>query len=188
MDHTERVAKYALAIGQDMQLSPEEKVTLSKGAMLHDIGKIGIPDAILRKPGTLTEEEFAHMRQHPDIGINITQSLHSLGDVLPIIRHHHERWDGKGYPSQLAGEAIPRLARILAVADTFDAVTSDRPYRKSKSWQDGLEILRQGAGKAWDSQVVVTALQVLPEFEKQSALPPLAPIFSGELPVAQRLV
>lgn len=189
LDHTERVTKYAAAIGRDMLLSPEELKVLSKGAMLHDIGKIGISDAILRKTSPLTEEEFAQMRQHPDIGIEITHSLHSLGEAFQIIRHHHERWDGKGYPSQLAGEAIPSLARILAVADTFDAVTSDRPYRKGKSWREGLEILRQGAGKAWDSHVVAIAQQVLPAFERRAALPrapasgkrtvlPFAPQFS----------
>ena len=189
MDHTERVANYAMAIGRDMLLSSEELAALSKGAMLHDIGKIGISDAILRKPSPLTEDEFAQMRQHPDIGIEITHSLHSLGEVFQIIRHHHERWDGNGYPSQLAGEAIPRLARIIAVADTFDAVTSDRPYRKSKSWREGLEILHQGAGQVWDSRVVAIAQQVLPAFERRAALPrapasgqrtvlPFAPQFS----------
>jgi putative two-component system response regulator len=170
LDHTERVARYALAIGRDMRITPEEKASLSKGAMLHDIGKIGIPDAILRKSGPLSQEEFAQMRQHPNIGIEITRSLHSLGNAAHIIRHHHERWDGKGYPSRLTGENIPRLARIVAVTDAFDAMTSDRPYHKGKSWQEGLEILHQGAGSAWDARVVASALRVLPEFHKRTAL------------------
>ncbi len=167
LEHTERVAHYALSIAKAMNLSSKELEALEKGAMLHDIGKIGIPDAILRKPGPLTEEESRRMRQHPTIGSDITHSLHSLSDVMSIILHHHERWDGKGYPNRLAREAIPLLARIVAVADAFDAVTSDRPYRKGKTFQEGLELLSQGAGKAWDPRIVAIALQVLPQMEQE---------------------
>ena len=119
LEHTSRVAGYSQAIAAALGLGHDEQNALRKGALLHDIGKIGIPDAILRKPGPLSAQEWAQMRRHPEIGVEITNTLHSLGDAFSIIRSHHERWDGHGYPDGLANESIPRLARIVAVADSF---------------------------------------------------------------------
>ncbi len=162
MEHTERVTRNALSIGRAAHLPSAALQTLRKGAMLHDIGKIGLPDAILRKPGPLNDEEWKRMQQHPDIGIQIVSSLQSLGEALQIIRHHHERWDGKGYPAKLAGEDIPLLARIVAIADAFDAMTSDRPYRRGITIAEARHIIEQGAGNTWDPQLVAMALRVLP--------------------------
>jgi putative two-component system response regulator len=162
MEHTERVAQYSLAIGQTLGLSDWELDALRKGAMLHDIGKIGIPDTILHKTGPLNNDEWRRMKQHPAIGIDITKSLQSLGEALRIIRNHHERWDGKGYPDGLVGERIPLLARITAIADAFDAMTTDRPYHKGKSFVEALQTLAQGAGVQWDPKLVEIAMGVLP--------------------------
>jgi len=115
--------------------------TIYMAGLLHDIGKIGIDDAVLRKPGKLTEAEFDHIKQHPELGYRILADLHQLADVLPAVLHHHEQWDGKGYPFKLAGEQIPFIARILAVADAYDAMNSDRPYRRGMP-VDRVEVVR----------------------------------------------
>lgn len=159
-EHTDRVTRRALAIAQELGLPGERREELEKGARLHDIGKVGIPDRILLKAGPLTEEEFEIMKQHTVLGYEICQGMRSLGEGLLVIRHHHERWDGKGYPDGLKGEEIPLLARIVAVADAFDAMTSDRPYRKAMSHRDALSILIYGSGKQWDPQIVEIALRV----------------------------
>jgi HD-GYP domain-containing protein (c-di-GMP phosphodiesterase class II) len=122
--------------------------------LLHDIGKIGIDDAVLRKPGKLTPEEFDHIKLHPALGHRILADIHQLSSVLPAVLHHHEQWDGKGYPHQLAGEDIPRIARIVAVADAYDAMTSDRPYREGMDAETVDQIFRDGAAKQWDAEVV----------------------------------
>jgi response regulator RpfG family c-di-GMP phosphodiesterase len=127
--HSESVATIAGALGALAGLPAEELETLRLGARLHDIGKIGIRDRVLLKPGKLDEEEFRHVKEHPAIGAEILGPIQSLAPIIPIVRHHHERWNGTGYPDGLAGEAIPLHARIVAVADVFDALTSDRPYR-----------------------------------------------------------
>jgi HD-GYP domain-containing protein (c-di-GMP phosphodiesterase class II) len=131
-------------------------MTLQRGGMLHDIGKIGIPEAILGKPGKLTHEEFAVMRQHPVKGVEICQPLRSrlVALTLPIIRHHHERIDGRGYPDGLRGEEIPLLARIIAISDAYDAMTTDRPYRQGMPKTVALGLLLQGAGSQWDRALV----------------------------------
>ncbi len=162
LEHTGRVASYAQAIAEAIHLGQDDQSALHKGALLHDIGKIGIPDAILRKPGPLSEDEWRQMRRHPEIGVEITSRLHSMGDAFGIIRSHHERWDGNGYPDGLAGEAIPCLARIVAVADSFDAITSDRPYHRRRSFREGLDLIRQGGGKEWDPEIAQVASSVLP--------------------------
>lgn len=158
-EHTDRVARGALAIAREMGLPQELREDLEKGARLHDIGKVGIPDRILLKAGPLTEEEFEIMKRHTIIGYEICRGMRSLGEGLLVIRHHHERWDGKGYPDGLKGEEIPLLARIVAVADAFDAMTSDRPYRKAMPRRDALSILIYGSGKQWDPQIVDLALR-----------------------------
>jgi putative two-component system response regulator len=153
--HCERLAHYAVAMGEALGLDAEGLEALRRGAVLHDVGKIGIPDALLFKPGPLTAEEWQVMREHPVIGERICQPLKSMRDVLPIIRHHHERWNGTGYPDGLAGPAIPLTARILQVADVFDALTTERPYRQPLTPADALSVLRQEVARGlWDPAVV----------------------------------
>jgi HD-GYP domain-containing protein (c-di-GMP phosphodiesterase class II) len=122
--------------------------------LLHDVGKIGVSDAILNKPGRLTEEEFDEIKKHPDKGWSILQELHQLAYVLPGVLFHHERYDGRGYPDGLARDEIPLDGRILAVADAYDAMTSDRSYRKGMPQEKAEQILREGAGEQWDPDVI----------------------------------
>ncbi|MBI3732620.1 MAG: HD domain-containing protein, partial [Chloroflexi bacterium] len=163
MEHTERVARAAVSIGRALSMPEMDLRALHKGAMLHDIGKIGLPDAILRKPGSLNDEEWKRMKMHPLIGVQITTSLQSLGEAVNVIRHHHERWDGKGYPDGLANEHIPLLARIASIADAFDAITTDRPYHRGKSVSEARFLLEIGAGSSWDPKLVAIALKELPQ-------------------------
>ncbi len=152
--HTQRVAETARRIGFRMGLGSADLDALYRGGLIHDIGKIGVPDAILLKPGPLDTKELATMREHPIIGETIVAPLRSSAGLLPIIRHHHERYDGAGYPDCLAGLNIPHLARIVAVCDAFDALVNDRPYRSRKAPEEALAILRAGASKQWDPEVV----------------------------------
>jgi len=144
--HTHRVSKYALMLGKYMGLTTYELDKLEIAANLHDIGKIGVKDDILLKPGQLSDEEYAKIQEHAVIGAEILRPLNSLQDVVPLILFHHERWDGKGYPSMIKGKKIPLGARIIAVADTFDAITSDRPYRKALSEEKALKIIKENIG------------------------------------------
>jgi putative two-component system response regulator len=152
--HTQRVAESARAVGARLGLSQSHLETLYRGGLIHDIGKIGIPDAILLKPGPLDPDEEVTMHLHPIIGETIVAPLRSGAGLLPIIRNHHERWDGNGYPDRLAGTGIPQLARIVAVCDAFDALVNDRPYRMRKTQEEAVATLRAGAGKQWDPAVV----------------------------------
>jgi putative two-component system response regulator len=152
--HLHRLEEYASRISSALALPAHAKQVNEYGALLHDIGKIGIPEAILNKPGKLTPEEFAIIKQHPEIGERICRPLRLGAEISPIVRGHHERWDGGGYPDGLAGEAIPLGARIVAVADAFDAMTTDRPYRKALALEKAWKILREGAGTQWDAAVV----------------------------------
>ena len=152
--HTQRVAETARKIGCRMGLGASDLDALYRGGLIHDIGKIGVPDAILLKPGPLDAHQLATMRQHPVIGETIVAPLRSSAGLLPIIRNHHERYDGTGYPDRLGGSNIPRLARIVAVCDAFDALVNDRPYRSRKAPEEALAILRAGASRQWDPEVV----------------------------------
>lgn len=152
--HTNRVAETARRIGARLGLSGPALDALYRGGIIHDIGKIGVPDAILLKPGPLNAQELQAMRRHPIIGETIVAPLRSGETLLPIIRHHHENFDGSGYPDGLAGSKIPRLARIVAVCDAYDAMVNDRPYRRRRTSQEALAILNAGAGKQWDPEVV----------------------------------
>jgi HD-GYP domain-containing protein (c-di-GMP phosphodiesterase class II) len=136
--------------------------TVYRGGLIHDIGKIGVPDSILLKPGPLDAEEQMRMRLHPIIGENIVTPLHSGAELLPIIRHHHESFDGTGYPDGLAGDGIPRLARIVSVCDAYDALINDRPYRRRLPVDDALSTLADGAGIQWDPEVVETFVRDSP--------------------------
>ncbi len=152
--HSERVTMIALSIGHQMKLDQKLIQQIHWGALLHDVGKIGVPDQILRKPGPLTEEEWKIMRAHPQIGFQMLQGIPFLQPVLDVVLHHHERFDGSGYPSGLAGENIPLSARIFSVADTFDAMTNDRPYRKAFSQDEAVVEIQQCVNKQFDAEVV----------------------------------
>ncbi len=153
-EHAEEMVGLVLKIGKEIGLSQKLLNNLERGATLHDIGKIGISDAILRKEAKLTPEEYETIKMHPKIGAEIIRAIHFLKDVVPIVLHHHERWDGKGYPSGLKEREIPLLARIVGIADTYQALISDRPYRKAYSKKEALEILKKEAGTHFDKDLV----------------------------------
>jgi len=151
--HSENVMRYAVAVARQMDLPPESVDVIRRAATVHDIGKIGVPDHILRKPGELTAEEREIMARHPLIAVRILSGMQFVERELPLVRHHHERWDGGGYPDGLSGTRIPMGARILAVADAFDAITSDRVYRRSRTVAQALEILVENSGRQFDPDV-----------------------------------
>jgi HD-GYP domain-containing protein (c-di-GMP phosphodiesterase class II) len=163
--HTHRVTSYALMLGRELKLPAHEQQQLQIGTPLHDIGKIGIDDAILRKPGRLTREEFEEMKSHTVKGAAILESIPELGSLLPIVRSHHERWDGTGYPDSLSGDRIPRPARIVAVADAFDAMTSDRPYRNAMSFDQVFQEYRDKSGTHFDPDCVAALIRLRPHLE-----------------------
>jgi putative nucleotidyltransferase with HDIG domain len=160
-DHSARLAAWAEAIARDLGCGAEEIRTIRWAALLHDIGKIGVPDAILRKPASLDDAEWTVMRRHPEIGAAIVAPVKKLADMAPIIRAHQEHWDGTGYPDGLKGEAIPLGARILAVVDAYGAITDERVYRKARSQAEAVAELRRCAGTQFDPQVVEAFLRVL---------------------------
>jgi putative two-component system response regulator len=159
--HCQRLASYAAALGQRIGLGEQELAALNRAAFLHDVGKIGIPDAVLLKPARLTSVEYALMQQHAVIGDRLCSELRLLDDVRPIVRHHHERPDGSGYPDQLQGEDIPLLARVLSVVDVFDALTTERPYKPALSADRAVAELRDEAAKGWKSATLVTEFAAL---------------------------
>jgi len=189
--HSQRVARYSLRLARALTgiydqlrgehplipfLSPADFRDLALGALLHDIGKIGVPDYILRKPGPLTEEEWAAMRRHPIIGAELASGLPMLAPATSVIRHHHERWDGQGYPDGLAGEEIPLVARIFAICDTLDSITMDRPYHNARPYAVAREEIERCAGTQFDP-LIVQAFLTVPESDwetlrsvKQTAL------------------
>jgi putative two-component system response regulator len=153
--HTERVVSYALALGKCMGLSPSELDALRLGAALHDIGKIGIPDSILDKPGRLTDEEMEIIKRHPVAGVRIVEPLHSVRNAIPLIHWHHERLDGGGYPDGISGDAIPMHVRVLSVVDVYDAMSTARPYRPPLSYDDCVAAMRKDAdGGGLDHEVI----------------------------------
>jgi putative two-component system response regulator len=152
--HTQRVGLSARRLGQRLGLGEDDLEALLMGGMIHDIGKIGIPDSILQKPGLLDAQEMAQMQSHPEVGERIARPLGSAAPLLPIIRHHHEAYDGSGYPDGLSGEEIPLAARIVAICDGFDALTSTRPYRRGRTPREAVEILHAGRGRQWDAELV----------------------------------
>jgi putative nucleotidyltransferase with HDIG domain len=152
--HTKRVTRLAKALARKMGLSEEELFTIEIGALLHDVGKIGVPDAILHKPGILDSDETLEIREHPSKGTQILSNISYLEPAIPCVLHHHERYDGTGYPDRIAGEAIPLPGRIISVADAFDAMTSDRPYRRRRTPARALAELRRHSGRQFDPAVV----------------------------------
>ena len=152
--HCERLAFSAVALGVAMRLDSASLLSLYVGGYVHDVGKVGVPDSVLFKPGKLTEEEWEIMRAHPVRGEEICRPLKSLRTVLPLIRHHHERWDGSGYPDGLCGTEIPLLARVLQVVDIYDALTHPRPYKHAYSSAHALDILQEETDRGWrDSEI-----------------------------------
>ena len=160
-NHCQRLASYAVAVGVALGLGEDDLIALHRGGFLHDIGKISIPDSILFKKGSLSDDEWQVMRQHTLRGEEICLPMKSLAPVLPIIRNHHERWDGSGYPDGLAGEQIPLLARILQLADIYDALTSERSYKPALSPEKATEILQQEAEMGWRDQELVLLFREL---------------------------
>jgi PAS domain S-box-containing protein/putative nucleotidyltransferase with HDIG domain len=160
-DHSERMARWAEAVARRMGCSPGEVREVRWAALLHDIGKLGVPDAVLRKPGPLTQEEWEVVRRHPVLGEEILKPVRRLAGVAKLVRHHQERWDGAGYPDGLRGEQIPLGARILAVVDAYTAMTDQRPYRPPRSHEEAVEELRRCAGTQFDPEVVRAFLEVL---------------------------
>ena len=152
--HCGRVAAYSLVLAQESGYPPDGLETLEFGAFLHDIGKIGIRDAVLLKPGPLDEEEWMHMRTHPDKGAEIANQIEMLRPIMTAVRNHHERWDGKGYPDGMKGEDIPLPARIVAIADAYDAMATDRPYKRGLPIEDCEALLRKNAGVMYDPELV----------------------------------
>lgn len=163
-DHCERLARLCVGLGDRLGLNGEHITALRRGGYLHDLGKIGIPDVVLLKPGKLTADEWSVMKRHVEIGVEICSPLRSLAPVLPLIRHHHERYDGSGYPDGLAGEEIPLLARVFQVVDVFDALTVDRCYRDAMSVDEAIAVVKEETEKGyWDREIVGEFLTMLEE-------------------------
>jgi ribonuclease P protein subunit RPR2 len=160
--HAERVTAYGIALAEAIGLDTITAAGLEFGFLLHDVGKLAVPDAILFKPEPLSEEEFSLVAQHPVIGSEILRDVDFLGDGKLVVRHHHERWDGDGYPDRLAGDAIPLAARVFAVADALDALTTDRPYRRATRFSRAREEIRDNSGSQFDPEVVA-AFDTLPD-------------------------
>jgi HD-GYP domain-containing protein (c-di-GMP phosphodiesterase class II) len=172
--HVERVGAYSAEVGRKIGLSEAELQTLRTGGIVHDIGKVGIPDQVLNKPGKLTEEEFEVIKRHPLIGYDILKPMRTFADVLPIVRWHHEKPNGRGYPDGLKGDEIPVIARITAVADWFDALITDRPYRKAFPLAVCIRMMRDGADKGDLDPALVAVLAELMTGEMGAALAALA--------------
>lgn len=159
--HSDRVSAYSVLIGKHMNLSEDDLQTLRIGGLFHDIGKIGIPDSILLKNSKLTDDEYSEIKNHPTIGVHILSNATIFKNIIPIVKHHHERFDGHGYPSQLQGNDIPLLARITAVADTFDAMTSKRSYRDSLPLDIVKSEIERCSGSQFDPQIAKIFLDIL---------------------------
>jgi HD-GYP domain-containing protein (c-di-GMP phosphodiesterase class II) len=158
--HTDRVTEYAKLTAKQLDWPEERLAVLELAGHLHDVGKIGVPDAVLNKPGKLTVEEFEMMKAHPEIGEQIIRGIDFLEALVPYVLYHHERYDGKGYPKGLSGEAIPIEGRLLAVSDTFDAMTSSRPYRKQLDPERAIEEIKRCSGTQFDPNIVVVFLEI----------------------------
>src|SRR5207249_9956311 len=163
LGHSSRVSEYTIAIAQRMGVQEPVLTDIRRGALLHDVGKIGIPDAVLRKPGKLSPEEWVEMKRHPEIGHRILSGISFLERSLPIVISHQERFDGSGYPQGLRGEEIPLGARIFAVVDTLDAMTSDRPYRRALSYETARQEIIRNSGIQFDPSVVEVFLSIPPD-------------------------
>jgi putative two-component system response regulator len=171
--HCERLSEYSARLGEHLKLSEEQLIALRRAGVVHDVGKIAVPDAILLKPGRLTEDEWKVIREHPVVGERICAPLNSFRLVLPIIRHHHEKLDGSGYPDGLRGDAIPVSARVLQIVDVYDALTTERPYKKAFSVSDALQTMKQEVAKGWWDP------QIFEQFERFVKSPTGDSLFKG---------
>ena len=160
-EHSEQVASYACALGAELGLSCDTLDTLRLAGLLHDVGKIGVPDRVLRKPSRLTDEEVEIVRRHVELSEALLTVISQDRDLRDAVRHHHERWDGRGYPRSLAGVDVPLLGRIMIVADAVSAMGMDRPYRKGLPWEHIAQELTRGAGSQFDPALVPAALRAL---------------------------
>ncbi len=167
--HSERVAELALKMGKALNLGSDALEDLQRAAFLHDIGKIGVPVAVLDKTSKLDDEEFRLIKCHPDLGAKIIEPINAFRAITPMIAQHHERFDGKGYPAGLAGEEIHQGARILAVADVYDAISSDRPYRKGMKIGEALELIQSETGGQFDPVMVEALLKVIAKDQQKAA-------------------
>ena len=169
--HSDRVSEYSVLIGEALGLPEEDIKKLKIGGLFHDIGKIGVPDSILQKAGKLSDDEYSEIKNHPSIGAHILSTASIFQDIIPIVKHHHERYDGKGYPSQLVGENIPYLARITAVADTFDAMTSKRSYRDSLPLDYVITEFERCKGTQFDPKIADVFIDILKNhYDKLTAI------------------
>jgi putative nucleotidyltransferase with HDIG domain len=171
-NHSRRVARYAEATAHELGLSDAEALIVREGALLHDLGKVSVPDAILGKNGPLDEDERMIIERHPVVGANVLINNESFTDVRACVLHHHERVDGRGYPDRLCGNDVPMSARIVAVADAYDAMTSDRPYRNALTHETAVRRLREGIGTQWDGACVEALIQAVPATSTDTALNP----------------
>ena len=178
--HILRVQRYAVAVAKHLGLAGSELEAINTGALLHDIGKLGVPEYVLLKPGRLTDEEFAKIKQHPEIGAAILDPVEFPWPVLPVVRSHHEKWDGTGYPDGLAGEDIPRTARILAVADVYDALTSSRSYRNAWTHERACEVITKDRGTHFDPIIADAFLEVITGVVEEMAREGDGPLFVAE--------
>jgi len=178
-EHTEEVVRLAVSLAAELGLEHELVRQVELGAVLHDIGKVRVPESILNKPGPLDDAEWEIMRTHPEVGERILRPISSLNAILPIVRHHHERWDGDGYPDRLAGRAIPTGARIVAVCDAYRAMTENRPYRRALPPERAWHELERGAGSQFDPDCVVALLRVLSRRRTEARVVPLRPPSAG---------
>jgi putative two-component system response regulator len=159
--HCDRLSAYSVAMAERLGLSREQQIALRRAGVVHDIGKIGVPETILLKKGSLTPEEWALMKEHPVIGERICAPLKSFRLILPIIRHHHEKMDGSGYPDGLKGDRIPLTARILQITDIYDALTTDRPYRAALSQDEAFRTMREEARRGWWDPFLIDHFEAL---------------------------
>jgi putative nucleotidyltransferase with HDIG domain len=174
--HSTRVSRYCLLIAEKLKLSTKMKHSIYLAAMLHDIGKIGVSDTLLQRPGKLTRDEMKIVQEHSQLGASMIQVLGEMHPIVPYILHHHEAWDGSGYPDGIKGERIPLISRIIAVADTYDAMTSDRPYRKRRKKEEAIAELKKCSGKKFDPKIVKLFLEILDELSMKQEQEPVSTI------------
>jgi putative nucleotidyltransferase with HDIG domain len=178
--HSERVSSYSMAMARHLGMSQEQVFRIHIAAILHDVGKLGIRESILNKPGGLSDEEFEVMRQHPSIGAQIMSPIRMLKDIIPGIRNHHETWDGKGYPDHLKGDEIPMVARIIGIADTFDAMTTNRPYQNAMTLEYVLAKMNSMSGSRFDPVVMDAFNAAVKEGDISPPAPPSVQSVSTE--------
>jgi putative two-component system response regulator len=164
LKHSLRVANYSLELALSLKIETKEARRIALAAYLHDLGKVSVPEHILFKPGSLTDQEWAEMRRHPEAGARLLSGYRLLPETVQDVLYHHESWNGKGYPHRLVGEKIPLGARIIAVTDAFDAMTSDRPYRRALSVETAVLRLHAGRDSQWQSRIVEAFIRLVPDF------------------------